>query len=196
MFRTPTENYNRNKPRVSHLKFLGNRPVTESSGKYNRVVSLAWFFYQEQSSINYSFTIWTSTSEDKTWNRKKHRETALERYWKDSYYVTLEWPKDEEGQSKEYDFDNYTMDWFIAMKLIYDRKRSSRYNMPNKEKFLAKYDLSWKSRLDKYNENFNENNLVETDRYNINYTVNDIIFGFSLVALSGLGYILGYMDHC
>lgn len=179
-FLRSTEHYNKEKPRIAHLRFFKNKPVLCTNGKYDRVVSLAWFYNVDEDELEYGATVWTKDSSKDHWCRKTHRECAVTRYYTVPVQLRLDF-------GDRYEFGPFVMDWFIASHLIYTQGVFSEtctknfVFLPPKQQLLAKFDYreQWVVNIP-----YNKLTNASYNKTEKNYNIRSV---FNLVLLLSLG---------
>lgn len=105
------------KPRVTHRRFKNLTPIYDPSrkGEADRIVSIVWCYDHLDETLVYGATVWTSTEGDRCWDRKKHLERAMDRYFWAPVIIPIFFDYIEEPTYIDAD----VVDWYIARHLIF-----------------------------------------------------------------------------
>lgn len=102
--------------RIAHSRFMDKTPVMKGE-RFDKVVTSAWSFDYNNSILTYGATIFTKKDCKDFWNKKDHREKAVERYTNNPIRVKLNVHTQVHTQVPE--LSNIAVDWYISMNLVY-----------------------------------------------------------------------------
>lgn len=102
--------------RIVHSRFKYGKPVRKGQD-YDRVVTSCWSYHPSTQILIYGATVFNKDNSKTFWNRKKHRDTAIQRYEESPVYVKLEqtplFTMYNKGPR------NVAIDWHIATDFIF-----------------------------------------------------------------------------
>ena len=100
--------------RLAHSRFCGGEPAY-CKDVFDKIVSSVWSFDPETKVLTYGATIYRKSGKSDFWNKRQHKNRALERFEQNPIRVTL---INEKGV-KPCELQSAAIDWFIASHLIY-----------------------------------------------------------------------------
>lgn len=120
------------KIRIFHGRFVDHSPTHRNDNNCNRIVTVAWSYDEVSKILTYGATVYTfDRDENVSWNKRVHKATALDR--------AISSPVELYINQK---FKWYTMDWYIARKLIFTHGCYARTSTIDQVdiKYINRYD--------------------------------------------------------
>jgi hypothetical protein len=91
--------------------------VAYCKDQFDKVVSSVWSFDPETHVLTYAATVFKKTNKSDFWNKRQHKNRALERFEKNPLRVKL--VLDYECDQTAPELQSSAIDWFISSHLIY-----------------------------------------------------------------------------
>lgn len=100
--------------RLAHSRFCGGEPAYEKD-VFDKIVSSVWSFDPETKILTYGATVYRKSAKNDFWNKRQHKNRALERFEQNPIRVKL----NVENGVKARELQSSAIDWFISSHLIY-----------------------------------------------------------------------------
>ena len=100
--------------RLAHSRFCGGNPAYEKD-VFDKIVTSVWSFDPVTKVLTYAATVYRKSAKNDFWNKRQHKNRALERFEQNPIRVKL---FVNEGVNAA-ELQSSAIDWFISSHLIY-----------------------------------------------------------------------------
>src|SRR4029078_12095316 len=95
--------------RLAHSRFCGGNPAYEKD-KFNKIVTSVWSFDPTTKVLTYAATVYRKSAKNDFWNKREHKNRALEQFEQNPIRVKLNVQKDVNAR----ELQSSAIDWFIS----------------------------------------------------------------------------------